>query len=94
MRSYQYAVLNILGAIFSLYALLILGYWIFNFEINFPNKSQGFINVSGIILIVLAPVISVIIIKWGNQYRFGKILGFAYLSLWLCVLIRFFTLLN
>jgi hypothetical protein len=94
MKSPYFIALNVFGIIFSIYALLIVVSWISNFDLFFPNKYQVLVRVSGMALIVLVPIVSFIILKFGTQYKFGKLLGYTYLTLWLVVLIRIFTLLN
>jgi hypothetical protein len=88
IKRYIFFLINFFGIFFSIDALLIIEYWIFGFQINFSNKIQVFINMSGVFLIVVAPFISLINIFLFRNNTLSKVLGFTYLSLWICVLIR------
>lgn len=88
IKRISFIFLNFIGVIFCIEVLLIVAYWLFGFIINFHNKIQVLINLSGIFLMVSVPIISFIDIYFFRKIVVSKILAFTYLSLWICVLIR------
>src|ERR1700761_2839398 len=95
LKSYYFITLNIIGNVFSMYALGVIVAWIFKFhDYYIPQKYNMFGAIFIMSLIVSTPIISLIILRFWGQFKFGKFLGFTYLALWLVVMIRMFTLLN
>jgi hypothetical protein len=87
MKNYQFIALNILGIFFAFYALAALICVIFHLDILVPHALQGFYIFSVMGTIILMPIISFVIIKFGNNRKISKLLGFTYLSFWLIVLV-------
>jgi hypothetical protein len=88
MKGYLYILINFIGVLFLIDALLIIAYWLFGFELNLPHNVQSLMAIAGMFLIVLAPIISLVNIYYVRNRKTSKILGFTYLSLWVCILIR------
>jgi membrane protein DedA with SNARE-associated domain len=88
MRLPYFILLNFLGVLFSIEALLLIAYFLFGFQIHFPDAVQKTITLFEILLFAAAPIISFVFVYWDKKNKHSKILGFTYLTLWICVLVR------
>ncbi|CAN5429918.1 hypothetical protein BH09BAC6_BH09BAC6_22940 [soil metagenome] len=94
MKRHVLIVANVFGSCFVLYALVVLYCWVFHVDIFVPKELRILFMSMVIGMIILIPIISFVMILWGKQVGFRRLLPIIYLVFWLIVLTKLLTDLN
>jgi hypothetical protein len=88
MKRYSILFLHGIGIFLAYVAIGVILKWIFEISIPVPFGSIVKSVALAVAVLILMPVIGVISIKFSGSKKIDKIIGYAYLILWVLVILR------